>query len=53
MAREHEKHFAHAAERCEISQPALSLAIKSLETELAVAIAQRGHRFRGFTVPKP
>ncbi|MBV8642488.1 MAG: LysR family transcriptional regulator, partial [Candidatus Eremiobacteraeota bacterium] len=25
-----EKHFAHAAERCEISQPALSLALKQL-----------------------
>ncbi len=49
VALAHEKHFAHAAERCEISQPALSLAIKSLETELAVAIVERGHRFRGFT----
>jgi len=45
----HEKHFAHAAERCEVSQPALSLAVKQLESELGVAIVVRGNRFRGFT----
>lgn len=45
-----EKHFAHAAERCEISQPALSLALKQLESELGVPIVLRGNRFRGFTV---
>lgn len=49
VALAHEKHFAHAAERCEISQPALSLAVKQLETELGVAIVVRGNRFRGFT----
>ncbi len=49
VALAHEKHFAHAAERCDISQPALSLAIKNLETELEVTIVQRGHRFGGFT----
>lgn len=49
VALAHEKHFARAAERCEISQPALSLAVKQLETELGVAIVQRGNRFRGFT----
>ncbi len=49
VALAHEKHFAHAAERCDISQPALSLAIKQLEAELGVAIVLRGHRFGGFT----
>jgi DNA-binding transcriptional LysR family regulator len=49
VALAHEKHFAHAAERCEISQPALSLALKQLESELGVAIVERGNRFRGFT----
>ena len=49
VALAHEKHFAHAAERCAISQPALSLAVKQIETELGVAIVQRGNRFRGFT----
>ena len=49
VALAHEKHFAHAAERCEISQPALSLAVKQIESELGVAIVERGNRFRGFT----
>jgi DNA-binding transcriptional LysR family regulator len=49
VALAHEKHFAHAAERCDISQPALSLALKQLESELGVAIVERGNRFRGFT----
>ena len=44
-----ERHFARAAERCEISQPALSLAVKQLESELGVAIVERGNRFRSFT----
>jgi DNA-binding transcriptional LysR family regulator len=49
VALAHERHFAHAAERCSISQPALSLAIKQLEAELGVTIVERGNRFRGFT----
>jgi DNA-binding transcriptional LysR family regulator len=44
-----ERHFAHAAERCSISQPALSLAIKQLESDLGVTIVERGNRFEGFT----
>ncbi|GAC1307781.1 MAG: LysR family transcriptional regulator [Vulcanimicrobiaceae bacterium] len=44
-----EKHFARAAERCEIAQPTLSLALRQLEDELGVAIVERGNRFRGFT----
>jgi DNA-binding transcriptional LysR family regulator len=49
VALAHEKYFANAAERCDISQPALSLALKQLESELGVAIVERGNRFRGFT----
>jgi DNA-binding transcriptional LysR family regulator len=49
VALAHENHFARAAERCELSQPAVSLAVKQLETELGVAIVQRGNRFRGYT----
>jgi DNA-binding transcriptional LysR family regulator len=49
VALAHEKYFAHAAERCDISQPALSLALRQLESELGVAIVERGNGFRGFT----
>ncbi|GAC1619724.1 MAG: LysR family transcriptional regulator [Vulcanimicrobiaceae bacterium] len=49
VALAHEKHFAHAAERCEIAQPTLSLALRQLEEELGVSIVERGNRFRGFT----
>ena len=49
VALAYERHFARAAERCDISQPALSLAVKQLESELGVAIVERGNRFRGFT----
>ena len=44
-----EKHFARAAEICCVSQPALSAAVRNLETELGIAIVQRGQRFQGFT----
>ncbi|MGH8610812.1 MAG: LysR family transcriptional regulator [Gammaproteobacteria bacterium] len=44
-----ERHFARAAELCNVSQPALSAAIQHLENELGVAIVQRGQRFEGFT----
>lgn len=37
-----ERNFRRAAERCFISQPALSLAIKKLEDELGVLIFERG-----------
>ncbi len=49
VALAHEKHFARAAERCEIAQPTLSLALRQLEEELGVSIVERGNRFRGFT----
>ena len=44
-----ERHFARAAEACNVSQPALSGAIRHLEEELGVNIVERGQRFVGFT----
>ena len=44
-----ERHFARAAEACNVSQPALSAAIRHLEEELGVNIVERGQRFVGFT----
>jgi DNA-binding transcriptional LysR family regulator len=44
-----EGHFGRAAEACNVSQPALSAAIRKLEAELDVQIVQRGQRFEGFT----
>ncbi|QGZ65222.1 LysR family transcriptional regulator [Paraburkholderia acidisoli] len=44
-----EQHFARAAEVCNVSQPALSSAIRSLENELGLVIVRRGRRFLGFT----
>jgi LysR family hydrogen peroxide-inducible transcriptional activator len=36
-----ERHFGRAAEKCSVSQPTLSVAIKKLEKELGVAIFER------------
>jgi DNA-binding transcriptional LysR family regulator len=44
-----EQHFARAAALCNVSQPALSSAIRSLEEELGLTIVKRGRRFLGFT----
>ncbi|GAA0535364.1 LysR family transcriptional regulator [Saccharopolyspora subtropica] len=44
-----ERHFARAARACHISQPALSAAIRKLESEFHVPIIRRGNRFLGFT----
>ncbi|WP_432725919.1 LysR family transcriptional regulator [Variovorax sp. W6] len=44
-----EKHFGRAAAACNVSQPALSGAIRGIEEELGVVIVQRGRRFEGFT----
>jgi DNA-binding transcriptional LysR family regulator len=44
-----ERHFARAAESCEVTQPTLSSGIKQLEEELGLLIVRRGQRFQGFT----
>lgn len=37
-----EQHFGRAAERCHVSQPTLSIAVKKLEEELAATLFERG-----------
>jgi DNA-binding transcriptional LysR family regulator len=49
VALEREGHFGRAAERCNVSQPSLSSAIKSLEEELGVPIILRHQKYQGFT----
>jgi len=44
-----ERHFARAAASCNITQPALSAAIRQLEEELGVMLVERDKRFNGFT----
>ncbi|GAA3962123.1 hydrogen peroxide-inducible genes activator [Allohahella marinimesophila] len=36
-----ERHFGRAAERCHVSQPTLSVAVKKLEDELAITLFER------------
>ncbi|MBU6339534.1 MAG: LysR family transcriptional regulator [Rickettsiales bacterium] len=43
IAVDSEKHFAKAADKCFVSQPALSMQIKKLEEELGVEIFERGN----------
>jgi len=49
IALEQEGHFGRAAERCFVSQPSLSSAIKKLEKELGIPIILRDQKFQGFT----
>lgn len=44
-----ERHFARAAAACYVSQPALSEAIRKLESELNVPLVRRGQKFEGLT----
>ena len=37
-----ERHFGRAAEKCFVSQPKLSVAVKKLEEELGVVLFERG-----------
>lgn len=43
------RHFARAADACNLSQPALSARIRKLETMLKTPLVLRGKRFEGFT----
>ncbi len=49
VALEQEKHFGRAADKCHVTQPSLSSALKSLEEELGVPIILRQQKFQGFT----
>ena len=44
-----EKHFARAAEVCNVAQPTLSAAIRKLEEDLEARLVIRGHHFVGLT----
>jgi DNA-binding transcriptional LysR family regulator len=44
-----EKHFARAADACNVTQPTLSAAIRKLEDYLETPLIIRGHRFLGLT----
>ncbi len=48
-ALEQHRHFGRAAQACHITQPALSNALRSLETSLGVPIVRRGRQFEGLT----
>ena len=37
-----ERHFGRAAEKCHVSQPTLSVAVKKLEEQLGVPLFERG-----------
>jgi LysR family hydrogen peroxide-inducible transcriptional activator len=41
VALAHERHFGRAAERCHVSQPTLSVAVKKVEDELGIQLFER------------
>ena len=49
IALDRTRHFGQAAAACHITQPTLSMRIRSLEEELNLTLIQRGQRFEGFT----
>ena len=49
IALDETRHFGKAAARCNITQPTLSMRIRSLEEELGLVLIARGQRFEGFT----
>ncbi|MGN8275514.1 LysR family transcriptional regulator [Pseudomonas sp. SMN5] len=51
IALDETRHFGQAAARCHITQPTLSMRLRSLEEELELPLVNRGQRFEGFTAP--
>jgi len=51
IALDETRHFGQAAARCHITQPTLSMRLRSLEEELDLPLVKRGQRFEGFTAP--
>ena len=49
VALEQHRHFGRAASACHITQPALSNALKALESEFKVVIVKRGRSYGGLT----
>ncbi|SFM26305.1 LysR family transcriptional regulator [Marinobacter zhejiangensis] len=49
IALDQTRHFGKAAELCHVTQPTLSMRIRSLEEELDLVLVARGQRFEGFT----
>jgi len=48
-ALEQHRHFGRAAQACHITQPALSNAVRALESEFGVTIVRRGRQYDGLT----
>ena len=51
VALDREQHFGRAAAACHVSQPALSAALRKLESQLGVTIVNRGQRYGGTGEP--
>lgn len=49
VALEEHRHFGRAAQACHITQPALSNALRALETEFGVVVVKRGRTYAGLT----
>lgn len=49
VALDDHRHFGRAARACHVTQPALSNALKALESAFDTAIVKRGRSFAGFT----
>lgn len=49
LALDRERHFARAAQACNVSQPALSAGIAALEQQVGHRLIERDRRFIGFT----
>ncbi len=48
-ALEHHRHFGRAAQACHITQPALSNALRALESELGAPLVRRSRQYEGLT----